>query len=70
MKQGGKRILVMPPELGYGSKGIPKAGSLPAIPGDANLRFELELVEVDNSTMTKFRRMIPKPSTIFDKSFF
>ena len=66
MKEGGKRILIVPPELGYGEQGLPKAGSFPAIPSNSYLRFELDLVKVDNSDLTKFRRKIPKPSAIFD----
>lgn len=41
MNVGGKRILTIPPEKGYGKSGAP-----PTIPGNSTLVFEVSLLEV------------------------
>merc|ERR1711964_125642 len=42
MCEGEKRKLVIPPDMGYGSRGAP-----PKIPGEAVLIFEVELLKID-----------------------
>jgi len=42
MKRGEKRLVIIPPELGYGTRGNP-----PAIGRDATLVFEMEVIKVN-----------------------
>lgn len=46
MKEGGRRVLVIPPSLGYGAAGAP-----PSIPGNATLVFVIDLVAIEGSDM-------------------
>ena len=42
MKAGGRRELIIPPDLGYGAQGSP-----PTIPGDSTLIFVVDLISIN-----------------------
>jgi FKBP-type peptidyl-prolyl cis-trans isomerase len=45
MRVGGRRRLIVPPSLGYGAQGSP-----PAIPANAALVFDVDLLKVNGKT--------------------
>jgi FKBP-type peptidyl-prolyl cis-trans isomerase len=45
MREGGKMLLIVPFELGYGTRGNP-----PAVPRQATLVFEIEMQKIERST--------------------
>ncbi len=57
MKEGGKRTILIPPALGYGDKDAHSNGR-PSIPANSELRFEIELITVNNDPIRKFRRAL------------
>ncbi len=60
MKIGGSRVLIVPPQLGYGLRGQP-----PRIPPNAALRYEIELISLDPApkmTETKSEQETATPS--------
>ena len=46
MKVGGKRRLIVPPELGYGAEAFPPGVPSPIIPANSTLIFDIELLDV------------------------
>ena len=57
MKQGGKRTIIVPPILGYGDEEVHSKGR-PSIPKNSELRFDIELINVNNNIIRKIRRFL------------
>jgi FKBP-type peptidyl-prolyl cis-trans isomerase len=57
MRVGGRRLVEIPPELGYGDQGVP-----PEIPPKAHLLFDVELVEVQDVPTTATASAGPEQS--------
>ncbi len=49
MKEGGQRLLSIPPSLGYGSQDVKDASGKVIIPANSTLIFEVELVKVESA---------------------
>jgi peptidylprolyl isomerase len=62
MKQGGKRKLVIPSALGYGSGAIKKTDGSISIPRQATLVFDIELLKVHNPVVVAASALIAPPS--------
>ncbi len=57
MKVGGKRVLTVPPELGYGAQ------TVGPIPANATLKFEIELIKVAPASTSTTSVIDDKAST-------
>lgn len=53
MKVGGKRTIICPPDMAYGSVGAP-----PFIPGDSKLESTIELIKIDWALKWNFKKWI------------
>ena len=55
MKEGGERMLAIPPSLGYGAQDVKDASGKVIIPANSTIIFDVKLVKVQASTSTKAR---------------
>jgi FKBP-type peptidyl-prolyl cis-trans isomerase len=52
MKEGGERLLAIPPALGYGTTSVKDANGKEIIPAGATIVFDVKLVKVQAATTT------------------
>ncbi len=52
MKEGGERLLAVPPSLGYGAQDVKDANGKVIIPANSTLIFDIKLVKVTPATTT------------------
>lgn len=52
MKEGGERLLAIPPALGYGAQEIKDANGKVLIPANSTIVFDVQLVKVQKATST------------------
>ena len=52
MKEGGERLLAIPPALGYGAQDVKDANGKVIIPANSTLIFDIKLVKVTPATTT------------------
>lgn len=52
MKEGGERLLAIPPALGYGTTSVKDAGGKEIIPANSTIVFDVKLVKVQAATST------------------
>jgi len=52
MKEGGERLLAIPPSLGYGDQDVKDADGKVIIPANSTIIFDVKLVKVQVSTTT------------------
>ena len=56
MKEGGERLLAVPPTLGYGSQDVKDASGKVIIPANSTLIFDVQLVKVQAATSTPAKK--------------
>jgi FKBP-type peptidyl-prolyl cis-trans isomerase len=52
MKEGGERLMAIPPSLGYGSEDFKDSSGNVIIPGNSTIVFDVKLVKVQAATST------------------